>query len=159
MAPLSRAARERAVADRLHHAAIQLLRRLRRQDAALGLTPARASALSVLVFGGPLRLGALARLEGVSNPTMSRIVSALVAAGLARRTLDRDDARAALLQATAKGRRMLLRGRELRLAALVELLQGLPDQDVRTLSDATAILERLAAATEPPAALRDGAPG
>jgi DNA-binding MarR family transcriptional regulator len=159
MASLSRVGREREVAGRLHHAAIQLLRRLRRSDAALGLTPARASALSVLVFGGPLRLGALARAEGVSNPTMSRIVSALVAAGLARRTLDRDDARAALLRATAKGRRLLLRGRELRLAALFDLLRRLPDQDLRTLGAATAILERLAATAEPRAAVGDGAPG
>ena len=38
----------RSVADRLHSAAIHLLRRLRREDEAMGLTAARASALSVL---------------------------------------------------------------------------------------------------------------
>jgi len=51
----------RDVADRLHSAAIHLLRRLRRQDDAMGLTPARASALSILVFGGPATLTMLAR--------------------------------------------------------------------------------------------------
>ena len=64
----------RSVADRLHSAAIQLLRRLRREDQAMGLTAARASALSVLVFGGrPLTLGALAQAEQVSAPTITRL--------------------------------------------------------------------------------------
>ena len=47
-------------ADRLHSAAIHLLRRLRREDAATGLSAPRLSALSVVVFGGPLTLGELA---------------------------------------------------------------------------------------------------
>ena len=152
-APLSRAGHqgEREIAGRLHHAAIRLLRHLRRQEAATGLTPARASALSVLVFGGPLRLSALADAEGVRTPTMSRIVAALVADGLARRTLDRGDARAALLRATPKGRRLLLRGRERRLAALVALFQDLAGDDLRVLERAAAILERI---TPPPAPSR-----
>ena len=45
-------------ARRLHSAAIHLLRALRRQDAASGVGPARLSALSVLVFGGPTTLHA-----------------------------------------------------------------------------------------------------
>ncbi len=44
------------IADRLHSAAIHLLRRVRKQDAASGEGPARLSALSVLVFGGPMTL-------------------------------------------------------------------------------------------------------
>ncbi len=63
-----------AVADRLHSAAIHLLRRVRKQDAATGEGPARLSALSVLVFGGPMTLGQLAAAEQVKPPTMSRIV-------------------------------------------------------------------------------------
>ena len=42
------------IADRLHSAAIHLLRRVRQQDTATGEGPARLSALSVLVFGGPM---------------------------------------------------------------------------------------------------------
>ena len=63
------------VADRLHSAAIHLLRRVRQQDVATGEGPARLSALSVLVFGGPKTLGELAAAEQVKPPTMSRIVS------------------------------------------------------------------------------------
>ena len=47
------------VADRLHSAAIHLLRYARKQDVLSREGPARLSALSVLVFGGgPMTLGA-----------------------------------------------------------------------------------------------------
>ncbi len=50
----------RELADRLHSAAIHLLRRLRREDDASGLPAPQLSALSVIVFGGPIAIGALA---------------------------------------------------------------------------------------------------
>jgi hypothetical protein len=62
-------------ADRLHSAAIHLLRAVRRTDAELGIGPAKLSALPVLVFGGPCSIGALARAETVRLPTMSRPAS------------------------------------------------------------------------------------
>ena len=49
-----------ATADSLHSAAIHLLRKLRRIDAGSGLNAPRLSALSVIVFAGPLTLGQLA---------------------------------------------------------------------------------------------------
>ncbi|HXX01836.1 MAG TPA: hypothetical protein VEJ00_11510, partial [Candidatus Acidoferrales bacterium] len=64
-----------SLADRLHSVAIHLLRRVRKQDVETGEGPARLSALSVLVFGGPKTLGELAAAEQVKPPTMSRIVS------------------------------------------------------------------------------------
>ena len=70
------------VADRLHSAAIRLLRRVRVEDAASGVTPAQLSALSVLVFGGPRSVTALADAEQVAVPTISRLVATLEAAGL-----------------------------------------------------------------------------
>ena len=51
MAP--RASPLEELADRLHSGALHLLRTLRREDASLGVGPAKLSALSVLVFGGP----------------------------------------------------------------------------------------------------------
>ena len=56
--------RSTEVADQLHSAAIHLLRKLRREDAASGLNAPRLSALSVVVFGGPLTLGDARRLMG-----------------------------------------------------------------------------------------------
>ncbi len=77
-----------AAADRLHSAAIHLLRRVRLQDAAAGVGPAQLSALSVLVFAGPKALGELAAAEQVKPPTMSRVV-----AGLKRSRLVADHSR------------------------------------------------------------------
>ena len=74
----AQAKREWELADRLHSAAIHLLRRLRIQDLASGIGPAKLSALSVLVFSGrPLTLAELASAEQVKNPTMSRLIAGM----------------------------------------------------------------------------------
>src|SRR5579864_5125263 len=89
-----------AVADRLHSAAIRLLRRVRTRDTESGVGPAQLSALSVLVFGGPRSLGELAAAEQVRPPTMSRIVAGLMRAGLVRRQVVKEDRRRLRLEAT-----------------------------------------------------------
>jgi DNA-binding MarR family transcriptional regulator len=112
----------REAADRIHSAAIHLLRRVREIDArAMAISPARASALSVLVFGGARSLTELAEAEQVTTATMSKLVTALEREGLVRRYPDVNDARAIRIEATAKARRILERGR----ARRVELLEGL----------------------------------
>jgi DNA-binding MarR family transcriptional regulator len=83
-----------ALADRLHSTVIHLLRLVRVQDAATRVAPARLSALSVIVFGGPVSLNDLARAEQVRPPRMSRIVDALEAEGLAQRNVNPADRRA-----------------------------------------------------------------
>src|ERR1700746_280648 len=113
----------RDAADRIHSAAIHLLRRVREIDArAMAISPARASALSVLVFGGAPSLTELAEVEQVTTPTMSKLVTALEREGLVRRHPDVNDARAIRLEATAKARRILERGRARRVEALEGLL-------------------------------------
>src|SRR5919202_5265919 len=101
-------------ADRFHSAAIHALRHVRRDDPETGLSAARLSALSVLVFGGPRTLGELAAAEHVRPATMTRIVQALEAEGLVRREADPEDGRVTRLHATGKGERVLWRGREQR---------------------------------------------
>src|SRR6266699_3103589 len=91
----------RAVADRLHSAAIHLLRRLRVEDKALGLSGPRASALSVIVFRGPITMGALAEAEQVRRPTITRLVDGLERRGLVRRLNDPTDGRVQLVEASA----------------------------------------------------------
>src|SRR5918996_5775251 len=91
------------LADRWHSLAIHLLRRLRREDVKAGLTGPRLSALSVVVFGGPITLGDLAAAEQVKPPTMTRLVRALESEGLVRRENDPQDGRIVRLRATAKG--------------------------------------------------------
>ena len=132
-----------AVADRLHSAAIHLLRALRREDHALGVGPAKLSALSVLVFGGPRSIGALARAEQVRLPTMSRLVAALERDGLAARTPDPADGRASRVHPTARGRSVLHRGRARRVAALTRRLAQLSEADRVLLARAADLIEGL----------------
>ncbi|MDP8908525.1 MAG: MarR family transcriptional regulator [Chloroflexota bacterium] len=135
-------------AERLHAAAIHLLRRLRREDVASGLTAPRLSALSVVVFGGPLSLSALAAAEQVRAPTITRIVAALEAAGLVTRDRDPADGRTTIVRATPEGVRLLHEGRARRLAVLSREIDALPPEDLTTLARAAAILERLARSPE-----------
>jgi DNA-binding MarR family transcriptional regulator len=131
-----------AAADRIHSAAIHLLRRVRTADARMGLTSARASALSVLVFGGPCSLTELADAEQVSLPTMSRLVAALEQEGLVRRVADVADGRSVRLHATARARRILRRGRERRTALLESLLDGATAREIAVVAEAAEIVER-----------------
>lgn len=128
-------------ADRLHSAAIHLLRGIRGADPETGLSPARLSALSVVVFGGPLTLGALANAEQVRAPTMSAIVNGLEEAGLVRREPDPQDRRAVRVRATRRGVRLLERARRRRLETLAERLEGLGGEELRTLESAAEIVE------------------
>src|ERR671930_2056050 len=122
----------RAAADKLHSASIHVLRRVAREDPASGLSAARLSALSVLVFGGPRTLGELAAAERVRPPTMTNIVRGLEEAGLVRREADPTDGRVARVRATPKGERILQRARERRIASLAERLSSLsPDEIAR----------------------------
>ena len=130
-----------AVADRLHSSAIHLLRRVRGQDAASGLSPARLSALSVVVFAGPVTLTQLARAEQVTPPTMTRLVAALEADGFVLRDTDATDRRIVRLSATAKGRKVLQEGKRRRVHALAEALSGLPPQQLLLLSEAAELID------------------
>jgi DNA-binding MarR family transcriptional regulator len=145
--PLSGVTSEEHVADRLHSAAIHLLRRVARQDAATGLGPARLSALSVIVFGGPLTLGQLAAAERVRPSTMTPIVQGLEAEGLVGRSPGDRDKRTTLLGATDEGRQVLDAARRRRVQDLAALLERLPRSQLDTLERATTVIEN---------ALRDG---
>lgn len=133
----------RDVAARLHSASIRLLRTLRREDDGSGLSAPRLSALSVVVFAGPMSLAELAEAEQVRPPTMSRIVDALVGLGLVTRVADPRDRRSVRIAATADGRHLLEAGRERRVRALVGRLGQLADSERRALARGVEILERV----------------
>ncbi|HEY1913832.1 MAG TPA: MarR family transcriptional regulator [Vicinamibacterales bacterium] len=132
-----------AVADALHSAAIHLLRAVRQEDEQTGVGPARLSALSVLVFAGPMRLTELARIEQVKPPTMTKVTMGLEKAGLVRRRADAEDARAVRLEATARGTRLLQDGRRRRVERLTAALRVLTAREVALLGRAAAIMERV----------------
>ena len=130
------------LADRLHSAAIRLLRLVRVQDAASGIAPARLSALSVIVFGGPLSLRALAKAEQVQPPTMSRIVDALEAQGLAHRRVNLQDRRAVEIVATKKGSALLMQGRRRRVKFLASYLARLNSEEHAHLAQAVRAMQK-----------------
>lgn len=133
----------RQTAEQLHKAAIRILRTVRTTDHLLGIGPAQASALSVLVFAGAKSLKELAAIEQVRPPTMSRIVAALQEAGLVSRKISGEDARAIQLAATAKGRRLMLVGRQRRTDLLAAMLTRTPASELAALQAAAERIQQL----------------
>jgi len=130
------------LADRLHSAAIHLLRRLRIQDLASGVGPAKLSALSVLVFRGrPLSLAELAAAEQVKNPTMSRLVTAMERDGLVRIESAKEDARSIQITATPSGKALLLAGRKRRVGSLAKALSTLNNEQVADMEKWVGLLQ------------------
>ena len=134
-----------ALSAGLHSVALHLLRQARRDDASFGLSAARLSALSVLVFGGPQRLTRLAELEQVRAPTMSRMVQAMQQDGLVAVRTAPGDARAREIRATPKGRRLLMRARDARIGHLATLLARATRDETRQIAVAVEVLKALLA--------------
>jgi len=142
-----------ALAARLRLGVTRLARRLR-QEAEAGVSPSMLSALSAAERRGSLTMRDLCRAEQVQPPTMTRIVAALVEAGLVEREADPTDGRVAWVTVTPEGRRLLERSRRRKEAYLAKALGSLEQDELRTLEDAAGILERL---TDAPTASRRGA--
>ena len=149
-------------ADRFHSAAIHALRYAAREDPASGLSAARLSALSVLVFGGRKTLGELAAAEQVRPPTMTRIVHGLEEGGLVMRASDPTDRRITHVRATAKGKRVLHRARKRRIEKLAQRLSSLDAKELAVVTQAAELVDaalRRSSAPPPPAARGGGSAG
>ncbi|HSY69494.1 MAG TPA: SMC-Scp complex subunit ScpB [Edaphobacter sp.] len=131
------------IADQLHSAAIHLLRKLRKEDEGSGLNASRLSALSVIVFGGPVTLGDLAAAEQVRPPTMTRIVNALEEKGLVLKKQNANDGRSTLLSATSAGKKLLMEGRARRVRALAKQIAALNHEQRSALQEAAEILKEV----------------
>jgi DNA-binding MarR family transcriptional regulator len=103
-------------AERLYVALVHAAVVLRASDAELGLSPSRSSTLATLRYAGPLRVGELARCEGVSQPTMTQAVQAMEAAGLVERAPAADDGRGCVVSITPAGRTLVRRARARKIA-------------------------------------------
>jgi len=131
------------IAALLHEQFARLTRQLRTLELPQGMTPERLSALSVIEKRGPISVTALADKEMVRPATMSRMVSALVEEGLVKRTDDKTDGRGVLVSATPKGRRTYQRAQEQRLHHFAEVLESLNEEQLASMRNLTAALERL----------------
>jgi DNA-binding MarR family transcriptional regulator len=107
------------------------------------VSPPRLSALSVVVFRGPIGIGALAAMERVAAPTMSRLVDGLERDGLVTRRVDPDDARGVLVAPTAKGSRVLQRGRRQRIERLAASLRELSAEELAVVARGAELIERV----------------
>lgn len=134
------------IADRVHSAAIHVLRAVRARDKASGLTPAQLSGLSVLYFLGPLTLSRLAEAEQVTLPSVSRLVKDMERGGLVARTRSEQDGRSSTIEITAKGRALFERARVNRLMALTAAFENLTGENLETLAHAAALMESAAKA-------------
>lgn len=132
-------------AARLRMAIVRTARRLRQEaaEAAGPLTPTTAAALATVERHGPLTPSELAECERVKRPTATRVLRTLEGAGLVERAPDPEDGRSALVSVTAAGRERLRRLRGRKNAYLARRMRDLPAEEVETLTEAAAILERL----------------
>jgi DNA-binding MarR family transcriptional regulator len=137
---MARSNERRRVAERLHSAAIQVLRHARQADRQSAMGPAQLSALSVLVFGGPCSLRELADAEQVAPPTITRIVAALRRGGYVRLAPSPDDARSSIVEATTKGTAALEKARAARLDLIDGLLSRSEPADIALLGKALAAI-------------------
>jgi DNA-binding MarR family transcriptional regulator len=129
-----------AIATRLSQVVGRFNRRL--ISATGGLSHGQLSALSSVLTNGPIRLAALAQIELVSAPSITRVVAELETRGLVARSADANDGRAFLIQITAAGREAILRARAARAAVIADTLADLDPGDIAAIATALPALER-----------------
>lgn len=120
----------------------RLARQLRRR-AVGGLTASQYSALATVDRLGSVRPSELAEREGVSAPTLSRILAGLEGHGYVRRAADRADRRSSLITLSPAGRRALAAIRRERTALLARGLDDLTTAERDAIAAALPALERL----------------
>ena len=133
------------VADRLHSAAIRLLRAVRVVDGETGLSAPKLSALSVLIYGGARSLSALAQAEQVTAATMSKLISDLEAGGHVAKRVDAADRRGVRIDATTQGRALFRDARKRRLDLLRKRVAKLSERERERLRGAAELMLRVAA--------------
>lgn len=130
-----------AIAARLAAAVGRINRRARTDSASLGY--GIVSALATIERDGPLRPGDLSRLEVVTKPTMTRILTELEQRGFIEREADPRDGRAFMVSATAAGVAAVERARSDRTGIVAGLIADLPAEDVEAIAAALGALERI----------------
>ncbi|HUZ19113.1 MAG TPA: MarR family transcriptional regulator [Acidimicrobiales bacterium] len=127
----------------LRIAVMRLTRRLRAERSEQTLTLTQLSALSSLHHHGPISPTALAELERVQPPSMTRVIAVLEERGLAERAPHPSDRRQSLIAISTAGLELIKENRRRRDAWLALVLQTLTPTERDTLRAAVPILERL----------------
>lgn len=130
------------VAERLHAAAIRVIRHLRDVDSESGISPPKLSVLSILAFVGRRNLMQLAAAEQVSAPTMSKLVADLETEGLVEKQPGEQDRRQLIIQITPTGRQLMEASRGRRLSLLRQGFIDFTPAELKTLADAAELMLR-----------------
>ncbi|MDI3317089.1 MAG: MarR family transcriptional regulator [Bacillota bacterium] len=109
---------------------------------ALDLTMGQVKGLFALVRHGPMPVGRLAEVLGVSEPTASALVDRLVRLELARREEDRRDRRRTLVSLSARGEEQVAALRHGSQRWLERSLDLLADEDLEALARGLEALTR-----------------
>ncbi|BBG02258.1 hypothetical protein PSA01_04360 [Pseudonocardia saturnea] len=134
--------RDDELAARLRLVVGRLNRRIR-IDGSETLPPLQLSTLVTVEQHGPLRLSELARREGVTAPTMSRVLSSLDEQGMVARAADPCDARGVLVSIADTGQACLREIRSHRTALIARRLDRLDAGQRDALVTALPALEAL----------------
>lgn len=118
------------------------LRQERRSD----LTPSQLSVLGTIRQLGPSTPRAVAARERVRPPTLTRMLNALVDAGLVLRARHPDDGRQVLVSLSDRGESVLAGERERRDEWLADQVGALSTDQQAVLGEAAALLEQMASA-------------
>lgn len=131
------------LASSLRIAVARLARRLRAQQSGEALSVTQVAVLATLERHGDLTPSELAHHERVQPPSMTRVIAALEARGLADRRAHPRDRRQAVVSITPAGSARLAADRQQREAWLSCRLAELEPTDVATLRAAVVVLDRL----------------
>jgi DNA-binding MarR family transcriptional regulator len=138
-----RATPHASLSSDLRMAVTRLSRTLRAQKADASMSDAQFSALAQLQRYGPRSLAALSEAEGVTPPSMTKTVNALIDRGLVGKSEDTEDKRKILLTVTDAGDAVVRETRRRRDAWLAPRLAHLTPTERRTIAEATDIMRRL----------------
>jgi DNA-binding MarR family transcriptional regulator len=127
-----------AIGKILHGLSAASIRRTPREMSLTAL-----STLATLDRSGPRRITDLAAVEGVTQPSMTSLVSALERSEFVERLTDSSDKRVVLVAVTASGSRYVRTRRRSGAEAFALLIEKLPPEELEALIAASSALEHL----------------
>jgi DNA-binding MarR family transcriptional regulator len=131
------------LASALRLSLLRAARRLRSQRVNTAVTLSQLSALATVGKCGPLSAGEIAAIERVQPPSMTKILASLEQAGWLERSSQPEDRRQSIIAITPAGRQLLDDETRARDEWLAKRLVEFPAEDLRKLSEAVEVLDRL----------------
>jgi DNA-binding MarR family transcriptional regulator len=131
------------LASVLRLALLRAARRLRSQRVNTAVTLSQLSALATVGKCGPMSAGELAGIERVQPPSMTKILASLEAEGWVQRSPHPEDRRQSIISITPIGRTLLDEEARARDEWLATRLVDFSPEEIRILSEAVIVLDRL----------------